>query len=125
MGSCESGLARAEIAAEYIGLPAAMLFSGVRYVIGALWKIPEGATAVLVDRYLQSIHPESVNVCDALAKVQRGLIRMTRDELADWTRLMLAGKPALDEALKEVAAMDPLPFTKPYHWAGLHVVGGV
>jgi hypothetical protein len=34
MGACESGLARASIGAEYIGLPSAMLSSGAQYVIG-------------------------------------------------------------------------------------------
>ncbi|MBC7957753.1 MAG: CHAT domain-containing protein [Cytophagales bacterium] len=125
MGSCESGIARAEIAAEYIGLPAAMLSSGVRYVIGALWKIPQAATAVLVERYLQAVNGESASVCAALSQVQRDMIRLTREELAAWVATKLHGHPALEGALSEVASMDELPFAKPYQWAGLHAVGDV
>jgi len=125
MGSCESGIARAEIAAEYIGLPAAMLSSGVRYVIGALWKVPQAATAVLVDRYLQAVSSDSADVCAALSQVQRDMIRMTRDELAAWVATKLHGHPALEGALSDVSRMDALPFSKPYQWAGLHTVGDV
>jgi hypothetical protein len=125
MGSCESGIARAEIAAEYIGLPAAMLASGVRYVIGALWKVPQAATAVLVDRYLQAVTSDSADVCTALSQVQRDMLRMTRDDLAEWVTAKLQGHPALEGALAEVARMEALPFSKPYQWAGLHAVGDV
>lgn len=125
MGSCESGIARAEIAAEYIGLPAAMLSSGVRYVIGALWKVPQAATAVLVDRYLQAVSSDSADVCTALSQAQRDMIRMTRDELTAWVSTKLQGHPALAGALAEVGNMDALPFTMPYQWAGLHTVGDV
>jgi len=125
MGSCESGIVRAEIAAEYIGLPAAMLSSGVRYVIGGLWTLPEAATAVLVDRYLQAVSSESVDVCTALSQAQRDLIRMTRSELLDWVSNKLQGHPALADALAKVADLEAMPFARPYHWAGLHSVGDV
>jgi len=125
MGACESGLARTEIAAEYIGLTAAMLSSGAPYVIGSFWKIPQDATAVLLDRYLQSVNSESANICAALSGAQRDIIRMTRDELAAWVEAMLSGDPRLKGALKGVAAMDEFPFAKPYYWAGLQVVGDV
>lgn len=125
MGSCESGIVRAEIAAEYIGLPAAMLSSGVRYVIGGLWTLPEVATAVLVDRYLQAISRDSADVCTALSQAQRDLIRMTRTELLDWVSNKLQGQPELADTLGRFKRMDPLPFAKPYYWAGLHSVGDV
>ena len=125
MGSCESGLARAEVAAEYLGLPAAMLASGVRYVIGALWKIPQAATAVLVDRFLRATSDPAAGVADALAQAQRELMRMRRDELAAWASEAMGYHPGLAGTLADIAAMDELPFAGPYHWAGLHVVGDV
>ncbi|MGO8839774.1 MAG: CHAT domain-containing protein [Methyloceanibacter sp.] len=125
MGACESGLARAEIGAEYIGLPSAMLSSGVRYVIGALWTIPQMATAVLVDRYLELIKDESINVCAALCHVQREVMIMTRDQLSSWVQGVMASHPELDKVLQDVAGLDEHPFAHPYHWAGMQVVGDV
>jgi CHAT domain-containing protein len=125
MGACESGLARAGIRAEYIGLPSAMLASGVRYVVGALWTIPQLATAVLMARFLEMLKDESADVCAALCEVQREMMRMTREELAAWFRNVLAAGAELDEVLSKVAAMDETPFAHPYHWAGLEAVGDV
>ena len=125
MGACESGLARAEIGAEYIGLPSAMLSSGVQYVVGALWTIPQVATAVLVERYLMLIKNRSINVCVALCQAQREVMMMTRDQLADWVRDVMAEQPELDGVLQDIGRMDEQPFSHPYHWAGLQVVGDV
>jgi len=125
MGACESGLARAEIGAEYIGLPSAMLSSGVQYVVGALWTIPQVATAVLVERYLMLIKNRSINVCAALCQAQREVMMMTRDQLADWVRDVMAEQPELDGVLQDIGRMDEQPFSHPYHWAGLQVVGDV
>jgi hypothetical protein len=125
MGSCESGMARTDVAAEYIGLPAAMLSSGVRYVVGALWKIPQVATAVFVDRFLRAVKSDDANLCLALSQVQRDMIRMRREELLDWVRGSMHGDPALERVLKSMAALGEFPFAEPYQWAGLHVVGDV
>lgn len=125
MGSCESGMARTDVAAEYIGLPAAMLSSGVRYVVGALWKIPQAASAVFVDRFLRAVNSDDADLCLALAQVQRDMIRMRREELLDWVRSAMRGDPALERVLKSVAALGELPFAEPYQWAGLHVMGDV
>jgi CHAT domain-containing protein len=125
MGACESGLARASIGAEYIGLPSAMLSSGAQYVIGALWTIPQLATAVLMVRYLELLKDESIGVCAALCRVQREVMTMTRDELSSWCQNFMASRADLKDVLQEVAGMDEHPFAHPYHWAGLQVVGDV
>jgi CHAT domain len=125
MGSCESGLTRTEVAAEYVGLPAAMLASGVRYVIGALWKIPQAATAVLVDRFLLASSKPGASVADALAQAQSELMALRRDELAAWASEAMGDHPARAGVLAELMAMDELPFAGPYHWASLQVVGDV
>jgi CHAT domain-containing protein len=125
MGACESGMARAGISAEYIGLPSAMLSSGAQYVIGALWTIPQLATAVLMIRYLELLKDDSSDVCAVLCRAQREVTKMTRDELSAWLQNMAPSHPELAAVLREVASMDEHPFAHPYHWAGLHVVGDV
>jgi len=125
MGACESALARAGIEAEYIGLPSAMLSSGAQYVIGALWTIPQLATAVLMARYLELLRDDSIGVCDALCRVQREVMMMTRDELSSWFQNLMGSGADLDAVLHEVTGRAEYPFAHPYHWAGLQVVGDV
>lgn len=124
MGACESGLARSEVNAEYIGLPSAMLSSGVRYVIGALWQVNQLATAVLVNRYLELLADGETGVPAALCRAQRGLMAMTRDDLSRWVRGQFS--PGLEPYIqKRVAKMDERPFARPFYWAGFQVSGDV
>jgi CHAT domain-containing protein len=126
MGACESGRMRTTIAAECLGLPAAMLASGVKAVVGALWTVPQGATAVLMEHYLESLKDEASGVCEALSKAQCKVMRTNRDQLAIWVRERLDGKPKLrDKLLADIEKMDKLPFREPYQWAGLISVGDV
>ncbi len=126
MGACESGLVRSTIGAEYIGLPSAMLSSGVRYVIGALWKIPRRGTAVLINRFLELIQDGSHDVCTALCVAQRELIHYTRDDYSKWVHQHLTTDSTLLEyELNQIAKMDAYPFSHPYHWAGLYIIGDI
>jgi CHAT domain-containing protein len=125
MGACESGLVRAEIAAEYVGLASAMLGSGVRYVVGALWTIPSVATAALVQKYLGLMNNPSASAAAALCEAQRYVMSMTREAVAGWVRDIVPRGPDLDALLKDLAARDEHPFAHPYHWAGLQAVGDI
>ena len=125
MGACESGMSRTTIGAEYIGLPAAMLSSGVPYVIGASWKVPQLGTAVLMARFLELLKDPSIDFCSALCDSQRALKMMTREDLSGWIRARITPGAELDEALHEVGNMNELPFAHPYHWSGLQAVGDV
>jgi CHAT domain-containing protein len=124
MGACESGLAHAEISAEYLGLPSAMLSSGVRYVIGALWTILQIATAVLMERFLGLIKDGTMNVCSALCCAQRELMLKTGDEVSAWVRAKMGTGPELEDLFDELAASHS-PFAHPYSWAGLEAVGDI
>jgi CHAT domain-containing protein len=125
MGACESGLVRAEIGAEYLGLASAMLSSGVRYVIGALWTIPSAPTAVLVHKYLELIKNPSASATTALCEAQRHVMAMTHDAFAGWLRELMPPGVHRDNLLADLAARDEHPFAHPYHWAGLQAVGDV
>lgn len=123
MGACESGVVRADIGAEYIGLPNAMLSSGVRYVIGALWKINAMAAAILMDRFLERIRDEKVNVPAALCQCQREVMAMKAGEVRSWVIEKMESGPDSDKVLNGLVSLGDPPFTHPYYWAGLGVVG--
>jgi len=125
MGSCESGVVRTEVAAEYLGLPAAMLASGVRYVVGALWTIPQLATAVVMERLLASLPDESLSVAVALSRLQRDMIELGREQVLSWIAERFAGHPQLSKLLSEMKERGDHPFADPYHWAGLQTLGDI
>jgi CHAT domain-containing protein len=127
MGACESGLSRAEISAEYIGLTSALLASGVRYVVGALWQVSQLATPVLAERYFGYLADETTSVPAALRRAQLDLIGMDRATLAQWvTERMTPLYPELTPAiLEQVAAMEERPFALPVFWAGMQAVGDI
>jgi hypothetical protein len=68
---------------------------------------------------------ESIGVCEALSYVQREVMVMTKDELSNWFRSSMEVGQDLDDVLQGVAGMNDHPFARPYHWAGLQVVGDV
>jgi len=127
MGACESGLSRAEISAEYIGLTSALLASGVRYVVGALWQVSQLATPVLAERYFAYLADEGTSVPAALRRAQLDLIAMDRPALAQWVKeRMTPLYPELAPAiLEQVAAMPERPFAQPVFWAGMQAVGDI
>lgn len=121
MGACESGLGRAEIPSEYVGLPNVFLAAGVRYVIGSLWKVNQLATAVLLGRFFDLASATDISLPVALNRAQRETAAMTRDELAAWVGDHL---PSLAERLgPSLTTLGPVPFADPYFWAGFYVAG--
>jgi hypothetical protein len=125
MGACESGLARADISAEYVGLPSAMLASGVQNVAAALWEVPQRTTAVLMLRYLELLKAPGSDACTALSQAQREVKTMTREGLSAWFQNVAPAHPELPAILRMVADMDDHPLAHPFYWAGLQVVGTI
>jgi CHAT domain-containing protein len=123
MGACESGLGRAEISSEYVGLSNVFLAAGVRYVIGSLWKVNQLATAILLGRFFDLVSSTSMSLPVALNGAQRETAAMTHDQLAAWVADHL---PTLEQRLgPSLAAMGPAPFADPYFWAGFYVSGDI
>ncbi len=123
MGVCESGLARTGVNSEYIGLPSAMLSSGARYVVGALWEIPQLATAVIIIRFLTRLKDPAAGFCELLCQFQREVMAMTRQELTTWFKENFPSDPGLPSVLEQIASWGEQPFLHPYHWAGLYALG--
>ncbi len=122
LGACESGLARAEVAAEYIGLPLVFLACGVRYVVSSLWQAHQLATAVLLDRYFTKRYSGNKSSA-ALCAAQREVSAMTRADVAKW--IDVHPFPQDDMLLHALERMDEVPFSHPYFWAAFQVSGDV
>ena len=121
LAACESGLVRAEAAAEYSGLPVVFLASGVRHVISSLWRAHQVATAIIMELYFMGRAAGTappVALCDA----QRLTASLEREQVSAWLQ---SRTPEHAEILtRALARMEPLPFAHPYYWAAFQVNGG-
>ena len=123
MGACESGLGRAELSSEYIGLPNVFLSAGVRYVVGSLWRVNALATAVLLGNHFELLVEGTRTVPIALNGAQRAVKTMTRDGLKQWVHERL---PQWEQDYaSQIDELDSLPFAHPYYWAGFYVSGAL
>jgi tetratricopeptide (TPR) repeat protein len=121
LGACESGLARTQVASEYLGLPVAFLSAGVSRVIGSLWEVNRWATSILLGRYFELLNSGTLTVTDSLNKAQRDLASMDKDNVVKWLQKYC---PECANALEsQIRKMGDCPFSHPYYWAGFYVSG--
>jgi len=121
LGACESGLARTEVAAEFVGLPIAFLSAGVRYVVGSLWEVNRLATSILLGRYFELLGSGTLAIPASLNVAQRDLASMSSDSVVKWVEKYYPGRaPNVKRIMKKMG--DP-PFSHPYYWAGFYVSG--
>jgi tetratricopeptide (TPR) repeat protein len=118
LGACESGLARAELGSEFIGLAGALLGAGVPTVVAGLWRIDQIASTILIADVIARL-AGAQDAPAALAAAQRRLRRMAGQEVAQWLTAHLPGT----EQLAESFASQPSPFDQPVHWAGFAAAG--
>jgi CHAT domain-containing protein len=120
MGACESGLGRAELSSEYIGLPNVFLGAGVHYVVGSLWTVNALATAMLLGRVFELLSDGNKTLPAALNCAQRELMVITREDLRSW---VCARLPTMNPEL--IDQFDSQPFAHAYFWAGFYASGGL
>jgi len=122
MGSCNSGLGRAEIPSEYIGLPNVFLCAGTRYVVGSLWRVNQLATVILLDQFFDGLS-KGASPPLALNDAQRWLMSARNDQITDWIHSSLPRSAApMAQAIRK---RGPAPFSHPRDWAGFYVQGDV
>lgn len=124
LGACESGLVKAELASEYVGLASAFLAAGVRYFIGSLWKVNEFVSSILLSSYFELLSLNKYTIPKALNGAQRKVMKMSRDKIIDWVESRFP-REALNELKPEIEAMDYYPYRHPYYWAGFYVSGDI
>jgi CHAT domain-containing protein/TPR repeat protein len=73
LSACETGVPDFELVDEMIGLPAGMMQAGVPEVVGSLWSVNEGSTALLMARFYRFWRKEGKTPQDALRQAQRWL----------------------------------------------------
>ena len=123
LGACESGLGRSLVTAEYLGLPIAFFATGIRYVIGSLWKINQLSAAILLSNMFENLHEKHLSVPNALNEAQRFLMKMPKSRVLIWIKENLPDRFEKWEPF--IASKKDQPFMHPYYWAGFYVAGDV
>ena len=120
LAACSSGVARAEIASEAVGIANVFLGAGARTVVGSLWEVNELATAMLLEWYFIGI-TRGLSPAVALNAAQRELSRTPVDDVRAWLERHF---PHRAERLGRVLARyGDAPFAAPVHWAGFVATG--
>ena len=70
LSACETGMPGLELIDEMIGLPAGMMQAGVPGVVGSLWSVNNGSTALLMARFYRYWQKEGETPQDALRLAQ-------------------------------------------------------
>jgi len=133
LAACETAVTDfAGLPEEALGLPAGFLQAGAVGVVGSLWPVPEGATALLIWRLYTALLRGGFPPAQALATAQRWLRDVTCEALAvpsdEFGRSAEDSRAAAAMAgwlRGYVLAPDPdrRPSRPPYYWAGFSLTG--
>jgi CHAT domain-containing protein/tetratricopeptide (TPR) repeat protein len=124
LSACETGLGAIHTGEGVFGLRRAFTVAGAKTLVMSLWKVPDLATAFLMDRLYDGLLTRGLERDLALAAAQRATREVTvgqlrREWLGEATIERLAGGDAgMRRVLHELADQpdDLRPFAHPYYW---------
>jgi CHAT domain-containing protein len=80
LSACETAFPGTELVDEVVGLPAALLQSGVVGVIGSMWVVDDVATSLLISGFYERWRKQGAPVAEALRAAQKWLRDLTEEE---------------------------------------------
>jgi len=123
LAACESGLARTDLAEEYIGLSGVFLSAGAQHVIGSLWKVNRLATSILLSKHFQILKGRKHTVPEALIESEFQLMAMSNNDVIEWVEKYLTDYASA--LVPQIQKMGKRPFEDPFFWAGFYASGGM
>jgi len=124
LSACDTGLGAVHAGEGVFGLRRAFIVAGAKTLVMSLWKVPDLATAFLMDRFYDNLLTRRLDRDLALSEAQRFTRDATIGQLKqEWlTPSMIerfaAGDPKARRHLQELAAKpdDHRPFENPFFW---------
>jgi len=108
LSACETGLGEVAGGEGLLGLQRAFEVAGAKTCVASLWKVPDAATARLMQRFYENLWEKKLGKLEALREAQ---LWMLRDEGA---------RSGLKFDEKETKASEPMP---PFYWAAFVLSG--
>jgi hypothetical protein len=137
LSACQTALGKHERGEGFLGFAQAFILAGSRSVVLSLWKVDDGATALLMQRFYANLLGKRHGLkkplpkAEALAEAKSWLRGLSREEaLARWAGVqggVARGKgrkkrPLLP-AVPKAADKPDRPYAHPYYWAAFILVG--
>ena len=124
LSACDTGLGEIHSGEGVFGLRRAFVLAGVRTLVMSLWKVPDLATAFLMDRFYDNLLTRGLDRDLALSDAQRATHDATVGQLkAEWLapamiERLAAGDATARRSLETLAAKpdDHTPFERPFFW---------
>lgn len=130
LSACETSKTSENLLRTPSSLPNALMSKGVRGVVGALWKVEDWSTAILMHRMMQFHLTDGLDPARALTAAQKFLRDATAQTLGAHVQATLANAPQEDrnrlgDLLVTLADLPPTtkPYAHPYYWASFAYYG--
>jgi CHAT domain-containing protein len=124
LSACETGLGAIQAGEGVFGLRRAFIVAGAKTLVMSLWKVPDLATAFLMDRFYDNLLASRLDRDLALSEAQRATRDATIAQLkAEWLAPAMIERLAAGDAnarchLEQLARLpdDHRPFASAFHW---------
>jgi CHAT domain-containing protein len=124
LSACETGLGAVHIGEGVLGLRRAFIVAGARTLVMSLWKVPDLATAFLMDRLYDNLLTRGLDRDLALSEAQRATRDATVGQLKqEWLTPTMIERLAAGDAQARRSLDDLLakpdghrPFEHPVYW---------
>jgi CHAT domain-containing protein len=125
LSACETGLGEVHIGEGVFGLRRAFIVAGAKTLVMSLWKVPDLATAFLMDRLYDNLLTRGLDRDLALRDAQQATRDVTVGELrVEWLSGTMIERLAASDtgaqcALEDLARQpgSHQPFEHPFYWA--------
>jgi CHAT domain-containing protein len=124
LSACETGLGDIHAGEGIFGLRRAFVVAGAKTLVMSLWKVPDLATAFLMDRFYDNLFSAGLDRDLALRQAQRATRDVTVGQLrSNWLSApmidtLAAGDDQRRHSLQEMAQQpdEHRPFEHPFFW---------